>query len=273
MISIKKYIESDRQSLLLAAKRAIVTTLEAVSECSLRACPPAASSLPGELRELGAAVQEESSPDQMVGLGQKVERSLRAWGDRADRHLQQQAGDVKEIMLMMARTAESMVDRDDRYGTELNQLTKHLQSIATLHDLSQIRNQLIGSTRQLKACLVKMNTDSLQAIQHLRSQLAVIESRAEKAEQLATTDALTGLPNRRGIEARVELQLSIGRPFCILFFDLNGFKLINDRHGHLAGDELLKAFAQELRSAFRSTDAVGRWGGDEFVAVVAGVPA
>jgi diguanylate cyclase (GGDEF)-like protein len=52
--------------------------------------------------------------------------------------------------------------------------------------------------------------------------------------------------------------------------DLNGFKQVNDTYGHLAGDNLLKQFATELRSASRSTDVVGRWGGDEFIVVLDG---
>jgi diguanylate cyclase (GGDEF)-like protein len=53
----------------------------------------------------------------------------------------------------------------------------------------------------------------------------------------------------------------------IAMIDIDGFKGVNDRHGHLVGDELLKQFAGELRSACRATDVIGRWGGDEFLAV------
>jgi two-component system cell cycle response regulator len=52
--------------------------------------------------------------------------------------------------------------------------------------------------------------------------------------------------------------------------DLNGFKQVNDTYGHEAGDDLLKQFATELRSASRSTDVVGRWGGDEFIVIIDG---
>jgi len=54
----------------------------------------------------------------------------------------------------------------------------------------------------------------------------------------------------------------------VMMFDLNGFKQVNDTHGHLAGDEVLKQFATELRGAFRPLDDVGRWGGDEFIVVL-----
>jgi diguanylate cyclase len=56
--------------------------------------------------------------------------------------------------------------------------------------------------------------------------------------------------------------------FCIAMMDLNGFKRVNDTWGHAAGDELLKQFAAEVQSRLRSTDVIGRWGGDEFVFII-----
>jgi diguanylate cyclase (GGDEF)-like protein len=62
-----------------------------------------------------------------------------------------------------------------------------------------------------------------------------------------------------------------GKPFCLIMIDLNDFKDVNDRFGHLAGDHLLKQLAVELRAQFTPPDMVGRWGGDEFVAIAAGL--
>jgi diguanylate cyclase (GGDEF)-like protein len=56
--------------------------------------------------------------------------------------------------------------------------------------------------------------------------------------------------------------------FCTAIFDIDGFQRVNEKHGHWVGDQLLKQFAAELRSACRSTDIVGRWGGDEFIVVL-----
>jgi diguanylate cyclase (GGDEF)-like protein len=58
------------------------------------------------------------------------------------------------------------------------------------------------------------------------------------------------------------------RVFCVVILDLDRFKQVNDTHGHVAGDSLLKQFAQELRSNVRPSDIVGRWGGDEFILVL-----
>ncbi len=94
-------------------------------------------------------------------------------------------------------------------------------------------------------------------------------------QRRATTDALTGLPNRAEFERRaVETLARLGRDggrACLMVIDLDQFKLVNDTVGHEAGDRVLVAAADALRSAVRESDLVGRWGGDEFVVLMPGI--
>ncbi len=93
--------------------------------------------------------------------------------------------------------------------------------------------------------------------------------RAEDALRFeATHDSLTGLPNRREFVATVERHLSHQGGCAILFCDLDGFKLVNDRLGHQAGDDLLVELARRLRAGERANNLVSRFGGDEFVIMV-----
>lgn len=92
------------------------------------------------------------------------------------------------------------------------------------------------------------------------------------AVHMATMDELTQLSNRRGFAALAQHALHLchrmDKAAALLFFDLDGFKQINDTHGHAEGDRALAAFAEALRSAFRDSDVIGRLGGDEFVALL-----
>lgn len=86
---------------------------------------------------------------------------------------------------------------------------------------------------------------------------------------LATTDALTELPNRRGFDLLANQALQEARrnssPLHALLIDIDHFKTINDTYGHLAGDEILRNFAQHLRANMRQSDIICRWGGEEFI--------
>ena len=93
-----------------------------------------------------------------------------------------------------------------------------------------------------------------------------------REEHQALHDPLTGLPNRRLLTNRLYDALARAfrnrTPLAVLFVDLDGFKPVNDRHGHGAGDAVLKATAERLAAVVRSTDTVARLGGDEFVVVL-----
>lgn len=87
----------------------------------------------------------------------------------------------------------------------------------------------------------------------------------------ASHDPLTGLVNRRGLDRVLREAGESGEALGLLLLDLDGFKLINDRHGHQAGDELLQQVAMRLKGVVRPGDSVARLGGDEFALVVRGV--
>ncbi|AMV73424.1 sensor domain-containing diguanylate cyclase [Desulfuromonas carbonis] len=97
----------------------------------------------------------------------------------------------------------------------------------------------------------------------------------EELQELAFLDPLTALANRRFLEitlhSRLEEQRRYGWPFGVLFFDIDHFKSFNDSYGHETGDAVLKMTAKTLAGCARSFDVVGRWGGEEFVAVLANV--
>ncbi len=87
----------------------------------------------------------------------------------------------------------------------------------------------------------------------------------------AQRDPLTGLPNRRSWQRRLNDLLAGPTPFCLVLLDLDGFKPFNDTRGHLAGDAALKRLAQGLKTRLRESDAPARLGGDEFAALLVGL--
>jgi len=112
-------------------------------------------------------------------------------------------------------------------------------------------------------------------LQFVSSQVATAIERKRlyaRLQQMAHYDELTDLPNRGCLLDRLKTALMRARrdaePFSLLYLDLNGFKQVNDRYGHLAGDLLLKEFARRLTACVREVDTVARIGGDEFVVLL-----
>ncbi len=106
------------------------------------------------------------------------------------------------------------------------------------------------------------------------SKIAALQTIRE-LEQMAFLDPLTGAGNRRYTETALTEKINemkrYGWPFGVLFIDIDNFKQVNDRHGHHIGDEVLKMVARTLMKNTRSYDFIGRWGGEEFIAIIVNV--
>ena len=108
--------------------------------------------------------------------------------------------------------------------------------------------------------------------EEVRVRTASLQAANEKMAVLATTDPVTGLPNHRAIVAAIDNEIErssrYSRTCAVLFLDLDHFKALNDGCGHSAGDAALAEFGSILRSSVRAIDTVGRWGGEEFIALL-----
>jgi two-component system cell cycle response regulator len=98
-----------------------------------------------------------------------------------------------------------------------------------------------------------------------------LRSELDRSLELAVTDPLTGLRNRRYLRRHLDALLATDGA-AVLLLDLDHFKAINDTHGHAMGDAVLREVAQRLRVELRAADVIARWGGEEFLAVLAGAP-
>jgi diguanylate cyclase (GGDEF)-like protein len=112
----------------------------------------------------------------------------------------------------------------------------------------------------------------LTEIDDLRGEVGRLKARLTEAEGLADRDALTPLLNRRAFVRELgrvrTFAQRYGSPASLVYFDLDGFKAVNDRYGHAAGDAALNAVAARLMANVRESDVVGRMGGDEFAIVL-----
>jgi len=153
--------------------------------------------------------------------------------------------------------------------------------IATWVMVSVIKGRLPATWWTLHSFQLGATLDMLLFMRVMSLRLQAMHSAAQQAaterdvlRSLALSDALTGLPNRRGLAQQLDQRLQQARPeqlLALYLLDLDGFKAVNDQHGHEVGDALLVAAAQRLSARLRDGDVVARLGGDEFVVVASGL--
>ena len=276
MISLKRYLDSSSPELARGGgnvcQEAFAKALDVygsalleMGNCSLDACPGLGDALKQSLAQLTAELSPAIGGDDLAANGQKAREQLLGWGRDAARHYQGKAREVKEMLLTMAQAAESVGTRDRRYASQIGDVTERLQAIGSLEDLTEIRASINKSAAELKTSIERMTEEGTAVLNHMKQQVESYQTRLEEAEKIASRDALTRASSRLYVEGQIEKRIECGTPFCVAIVDIDGFKKVNDLHGHLIGDELLKQFAGELRSACRSHDIIGRWGGDEFI--------
>jgi diguanylate cyclase (GGDEF)-like protein/PAS domain S-box-containing protein len=153
------------------------------------------------------------------------------------------------------------------------------QTIGVIQDITEQKNAeqaIIRAKDNLEQQVVERTRELANTVQQLQVEIERREEIAAELDFLANHDALTGLPSLRLCKDRLDQSLAEARrnrqTSAVMFLDLDGFKSINDQHGHEFGDLVLKATADRIKDEIRETDTVARIGGDEFVIILSSLP-
>jgi diguanylate cyclase (GGDEF)-like protein/PAS domain S-box-containing protein len=153
------------------------------------------------------------------------------------------------------------------------------QTIGVIQDITEQKNaeqEIIKAKDNLEQQVVERTRELANTVQQLHVEIEGREKIAAELDFLANHDALTGLPSLRLCKDRLDQSLAEARrnrqTSAVMFLDLDGFKGINDQHGHEFGDLVLKATADRIKAEIRETDTVARIGGDEFVIILSSLP-
>ncbi|MBW7919937.1 MAG: GGDEF domain-containing protein [Anaerolineales bacterium] len=139
----------------------------------------------------------------------------------------------------------------------------------------KMRNRVVGVMNLSRSTTGGFSAAEVRLLALLSDQAAVAISNASLHQQVsrkAYTDTVTGLPNRRALDERLENEVAqadrTGQSFAVVMMDLDGFKSVNDTYGHALGDHTLRAFSKYIAQGVRSTDFLARYGGDELTLIM-----
>ena len=142
MISLRKYLEQEPDELLSCTLDCYRSALSAVGTYGVLSCSTTGSVLRQSLLEVAKRISREATCPVMEETREQVKEQLQQWGSRTEEYFKQKTNEVKELLIVLARTAESVGERDQKYASQFTELTSRLQTIANLEDITQIRTSL-----------------------------------------------------------------------------------------------------------------------------------
>ena len=209
---------------------------------------------------------EETIARECVSFCQDFQRKLQS-------HFAERESEVTDLV----RVVEQLVATMSGQTTSIGQLagsSDRLTRIVEIDDLRILKRRLSLELVTLRRVIDEQRQQHEQHQQKLSGEVAILQKRLDRVREEASLDGLTRIPNRarfdRTLRRWVSMHKHSGQRFVLAILDVDDFKNINDTCGHPEGDRVLCEIAMALRTHVRSTDLVARYGGDEFVVLLAG---
>ena len=181
----------------------------------------------------------------------------------------------QQLLTMLRQMVQEVTDKTDSLAKDLGSKNKHLSGNVDSLRSSRDKNQILRllSTVVMQASGIQHTVESSHKdLIETRQALNTLQEEMAETRQLLNEDTLTGALNRRGLEQTLAREIARAQrgdgTLTVSMVDLDHFKSVNDNHGHEAGDQMLKHFADLIRSVLRKSDALVRYGGEEFTLIL-----
>ena len=186
---------------------------------------------------------------------------------------------LQEAKAALKRLISSFIDRlgglsesTDGYHIRLEGYAQKIRQADDIKQLNVVLENLLEDTRSVQLDAVRTRDELLAARRQVEAaelKVRELEGELDKVSGLVQEDQLTGVLNRRGLEDAFEREVAraerAGTPLCVGMLDIDNFKLLNDTHGHQAGDDALQHLVRVIKRTMRPTDVLARYGGEEFM--------
>ncbi|MDY0014061.1 MAG: diguanylate cyclase [Rhodocyclaceae bacterium] len=208
----------------------------------------------------------------------EVERRLRDVIDKQGQLKQELTDAQTRLKTMLAGFVDHLAAFSDTTGAYRDSLERNAEKIAAAQEISQLSDVIEEILRETKvaqdaAARSRSELDDLRGqVDEANVEIGRLQRELDEASALVRHDPLTGTLNRKGLDETLEREIARARRrgtnLCLALLDIDNFKLLNDTHGHQTGDEALVHLARVVKESLRPQDAVGRYGGEEFLIVL-----
>lgn len=208
----------------------------------------------------------------------EVERRLREVIEKQGQLKQQLSSAQSRLKSMLAGFVDHLAAFSDSTGTYQESLERNAGRIAEAQDISQLSDvieEVLQATRVAQSATAQSRTeleDLRSSMDQANLEIGRLQKELDEASAMVRHDPLTGALNRKGLDETLEREIARARRrgshLCLALLDIDNFKLLNDTHGHQTGDGALVHLARIVKESLRPQDAVGRYGGEEFLIVL-----
>jgi diguanylate cyclase (GGDEF)-like protein len=233
--------------------------------------------LQSQVKDLQAELAESTHAQDLRRLAAAALKLCEQYLKRARDYWTTREAEMAEMIAILREAAQTVVGGSSDFHGDLLSGTTRLADLAQLDDIRELKRQLTREVTALQEAIKEKQRRDDETLAHLTERIQTLQSSLDRAEEEASLDPLTKIPNRRAFDRAIARLMMAARQtekaLALAMLDLDHFKAINDTHGHDVGDRVLLCAAQWLTRGLRTSDFVGRYGGEEFVAVLPGATA
>ncbi len=191
-----------------------------------------------------------------------------------NRYLTERESELRNVITLLSNAMALLNKENVAYHQQILDQGQNFEKIIALDDLRRIKAALADEVQQLQTMVEKKKRAEQHQMQSLTGQVRQLREELEKTRDETRRDPLTGVFNRRALDEYLQSLIDQNqvkrKPFALLLLDIDDFKVVNDTHGHLVGDQVLRAMAGAAADVLREADFIARYGGEEFVAIMPG---
>ena len=272
MISLRKQIQ-DSENAEARARALAKAFLGLISEVP-RAALPANAGLAAHSREslekAGEPLKGEPRVPEIDNAGAVAVQQVNEICNSNKAAFEERDAALKEVVETVAWAISSFKSHGERHKTSLTKLADGFDTLSRVEDVNELRRRLREDVATLRETVEQMRKESEESVRRLETQVTAFQERVELARKESGVDRLTGLGSRREAERQLQKALRRDESSCIVLFDIEDFTYINQAHGTMFGDKLLRALTHALRERFPGEGVLFRWGADEFLAIAEG---